>query len=102
MSGWRATSVTKTAAYTITVLDEIILADAAGGAFTLTLPTAAAMSGHGVYVVRMNLGVNAVTIDADGAELINGTTTAVLTLQYQSILLWSDGTQWVSIGRGLA
>ena len=47
-----------------------------------------------VSVKRVNSGVNAVTIDADGGELIDGAGTLVLSTQYAAVTLWSDGTGW--------
>lgn len=85
---------TKTTTYTLTANDSVILADATGGAFTLTLPTAVGISGTVYDIKRINSGANNVTIDGAGSETIDGGTTAVLAFQYESISIISNGTNW--------
>ena len=72
--------------------NEVLICDAAGGAFTVSLLPM--FDGAMVSVKRVNSGVNAVTIDADGGELIDGAGTLVLSTQYAAVTLWSDGTGW--------
>jgi hypothetical protein len=88
---------TKTSAYTLTANDSVILADASGGAFTLTLPTAVGISGT-VYTIKRISASNNVTIDGAGAETIDGAATYVLTAQWQAVELISNGTSWFVIG----
>lgn len=68
--------------------------DASGGAVTITLPTAVGIDGQTYIIRRTNSGANAVTIDGDGAETINGAANYVLTAQYQSVTVASDGANW--------
>jgi hypothetical protein len=75
----------------------VILADASGGAFTLTLPTAVGISGT-VYTIKRTSASNNVTIDGAGAETIDGAATYVLTAQWQAVELISNGTSWFVIG----
>ena len=65
-----------------------------GGAATYTLPPAADMAG--LDVVIKNISVNQLTVDANGAETIDGALTFVLpaAAQYTSLTLYSDGTDW--------
>lgn len=90
----RSTISTKTGAYTLTATDSVILADATGAAFTVTLPTAVGISGTVYFVKRINAGGNNVTLDGAGAEVIDGATTYVLTAQWQSVTIISDGAAW--------
>lgn len=87
----------KTGAYTLTANDSVILADATGGAFTLTLPAVAGTSGTVYDIKRLNSGANNVTIDANGAELVEGATTYVLTAANQSVTIISNGSAWFII-----
>lgn len=86
----------KTAAYTLTATDSVIAADATGGAFTLTLPTAVGITGREYKIMRTNSGANAVTIDGNGAETINGAATYSLSAQWQGVTLVSTGAAWLA------
>lgn len=89
--------VTKTSAYTVVLGDfgKTILCSASGAAFTVTL-LAAATAGDGFRVAfkKTDSSVNAVTIDGNGAETIDGATTVTLDVQYDSFELVSDGSNW--------
>lgn len=85
---------TKTTAYTILSTDGVILADATSAGFTLTLPTAASMSGRSVVVKKIDASANAVTIDGDGAETIDGAATVSTAVQWTAFRLVSNGTAW--------
>jgi len=89
--------VAKTAAYTLTASDSIVSADATGGAFTLTLPTAVGITGREYVVKRINAGANNVTIDGAGSELIDGAATLVLTAQWQAARVVSNGAGWLVV-----
>ena len=84
---------TKTSAYTITATDSVILANATSGAVTITLPTAASISGR-QYTVKKIDAVNNVTLATTSSQTIDGSTTQVITSQYDSITVVSDGTNW--------
>jgi len=83
--------VTKTDDYTATTDDNVILCNKAT-AMTITLP-AATDNTNRVYNIK-NINVGEVTVDGNGAEEIDGATTAVLSSQYESIKIISDGTAW--------
>lgn len=80
----------KTATYTITSSDYLI--DCTANTFTVTLPTAASIAGR-VYSVK-NSGAGTITLDGDGAETIDGSTTKTLA-QYDNVLVMSNGTNWI-------
>lgn len=83
-----------TASYTAKADDRFILADATGGAVTITLPTAVGVAGCEIAAKRLNSGANSVTLDGAGAETIDGAATKVLTTQYETARLVSDGANW--------
>jgi hypothetical protein len=69
--------------------------DASGAARTITLPTAVGIAGR-VYIIRkLDSSANAVTIDGNGAETINGAATKVLAAQYDTATIMSDGASWI-------
>jgi hypothetical protein len=88
--------VSKTGAYTITEDDDIILADATGGAFSVTLPAVSGEARDSTSTVkRMNGGANAVTIATPGAETVDGAANHVLSDQYDCVTLSTDGSNWM-------
>lgn len=93
----------KTADFTVWTDDtpgaprDVYLVDATAGAVTVTLPAVAGTdpsAGRAVTVIKSDSSANAVTIDADGAETINGAATLVLASQYDRARIASDGTEW--------
>jgi len=67
----------------------------ATGNTTTTLPTAVGIAGR-IYNIK-NTGGGIVTIDTTSSQTIDGGLTAVLSTQYQSITVQSDGTNWIII-----
>lgn len=68
--------------------------DATAGACTITLPPAVDSVGELIYVRKTDSSGNAVIVDGDGAETINGAATRSLTVQYATVTLGSNGTEW--------
>lgn len=68
---------------------------ASGAARTITLPTAASVAGLTFVIRKSDSSANTVTIDGNGAETINGAATKVLSSQYETVTLMSDGTNWM-------
>lgn len=67
--------------------------DVAGGAITVNLPTAIGISGKMYHIKKLGTTGN-ITVDGNGSQTIDGATTAVLTTQYESIQIVSDGANW--------
>jgi hypothetical protein len=74
--------------------DYFLICNAAGGSITLTLPPAALVPGRIYVFKRINSGANTVTVDAYASETIDGALTHVLSPQWNSITIMSDGTAW--------
>ena len=75
--------------------------DATSAAFTATLVPAATNRGRSILFVKIDSTGNAVSVDADGSETINGSTSAVtLTSQWDWVRVTSDGTGWVATRGG--
>jgi hypothetical protein len=99
VAGAIATAIaTKTGAYTLINTDSTILGDATSAAFTLTLPTAVGIAGRIYTLKKIDSSVNAVTIDGNGAETIDGEATYSLSTQWKYVSIQSDGSNWVIIG----
>lgn len=90
----------KTTAYTVTVDDgtKVLAVDATAGAVTITL-LAAATAGDGfeLTIKKTDSSANAVTIDGNGAETIDGAATLVLPAQNDSVTIRSDGSNWLVV-----
>lgn len=89
-----ATSVeTFTAASdTLDAKNNVALCDCTSNAITLNLPVG--VIGTQYVIKKIDATANAVTIDANGAELIDGAGTQTINTQYESITIVSDGSDW--------
>ena len=85
---------TVTASGNVVSGDYLIVADATAGAITMTLPPAALVPGRIYVFKRINSGANTVTVDAYASETIDGALTHVLSPQWNSITIISNGTAW--------
>lgn len=86
--------VAKTAAYTAAVSDRGVLCDATSAAFTVTLPAVADATDVKLFVKKTDSSGNAITIDGNASETIDGATTQTLSTQYDCLTLYCDGTEW--------
>lgn len=70
--------------------------DTQAGAVEVDLPSAANMPGRRITVVRAGTGTNAITLDQNGSEEINGSATANTDLDaaLDTLTLQSNGTGW--------
>lgn len=84
----------KPADYTILDTDNIIEFDATGGAVTGTLPTAVGIAGKKLFIVKTDSSTNAVTIDGNLSEFINGNLTWQLISKNDGVKLRSNGANW--------
>ena len=98
---FEADGVSKTANFTAAD-DFVYLCDATSGAIAVTLPAVAAevVNTRFYLFVKTDSSINAITVDASGAELINGATTYDLASQYQYVWLYCDGAKWFVVGAG--
>lgn len=85
---------TKTTSYTISATDVVIFADATSGSVTISLPTASANAGYKFYIKRIDNSANTCTIARTGTDTIDGQTSFTCDLQYTSMTVVSNGTNW--------
>ena len=91
------TSVT-TSPVTLTDADQIVLIDddAVGGAVTVNLPAAADSTANIYHIKKLGTTGN-VTVDGSGSETIDGETTQVISIQWDSMKVYCNGTAWFII-----
>jgi hypothetical protein len=93
--GFKQAYVTKTGAYTATNDDYVI--DCTSGTFTVTLPASSGRTGR-ILIIK-NSGAGTITVDGNGAETIDGAATYSLAVQYATVQIMSDGTNWKIIAK---
>jgi hypothetical protein len=93
--GFKQAYVTKTGAYTATNDDYVI--DCTSGTFTVTLPASSGRTGR-ILIIK-NSGAGTITVDGNGAETIDGAATYSLAVQYATVQIMSDGTNWKIISK---
>lgn len=91
-AGARNAPVAKTTTYTLATADSTVLADATGGAFTVTLPVAPG-AGFVYNVKKVDSSGNAITV-AGSSGTIDGAATVSIATQYVSLSFTFDGTNW--------
>ena len=86
-------STAKTANYTATTFDEVILADATSGTITVSLPTAAGRTDP-ITVKKIDSSANPVTVDASGSQTIDGQLIKRLDAQWDHVTLVPYNGNW--------
>lgn len=90
------TRLLKTSGYTVQTTDGgdvVVMCDASGGAFTITVPTAVANTQR-ITVLKTDSSANAVTVAPTGSETIGGESTLKLYAQQDVIAVFSDNVNW--------
>jgi hypothetical protein len=93
----RQSVVAKTTTYTLTDLDYLVKADTTAGAFTLTLPTSTGRTGKIFVIKKTDNSVNVLTVDGNASETIDGALTYLMVVQNDTVVIQSDGTNWMII-----
>ena len=90
-----------TAVYAAVADDGLIIVDATAAPTTVTLPAVADVQrGKRIIVKKSDVSVNAVTVDGNGAETVDGAANASLAGQYDFVEVVSDGAKWWVIAVG--
>jgi hypothetical protein len=84
-----------TAQTTLTNNDNFIEARADTGSFGIVLPTAVGMSGKQLHIKKCDASANAVVVSGSTTELIDGVATKIISAQYSSVSVSSNGTGWL-------
>tara|TARA_R110000868_G_scaffold62962_3_gene189957 strand:- start:10856 stop:12025 length:1170 start_codon:yes stop_codon:yes gene_type:complete len=80
--------------YTALQTDQTIFCDATSGAITVNLPAAASSTGKVLTIKKTDSSTNAITLDGNASETIDGATTTTLNTQYESVKIVCDGSNW--------
>lgn len=88
------TVVTKTASYTATGAETVILCDATSGNVTISLPALASSAYRKYHVKKIDVSANTCIIDGSGSETIDGSTTFTISVQYRSIQVVNGTSGW--------
>jgi hypothetical protein len=83
--------------YSVAEEDQLLIADASGGAITINLRPVASSSGRVVRVKAISVAGGNVTIDGNASETIDGATTKVLSAQWASAAMHCNGSSWLLI-----
>lgn len=91
----QAAATTVYGPYTPTYTNQAVMVDASSAPVTVTLPTAVGNLGFRTSIKKTDSTANAVTVATTGSQLIEGASTRVISVQYQSLDFISDGSNWV-------
>lgn len=77
-------------------IDRVLKVDASDAAVTVSLPSAA--PNPVIYtIIKSDVTGNTVTIDPAGTETVNGAATRILSAQWETATLRSDGANWIAV-----
>ncbi len=91
---------TVTGAVVLADVQAMVFADSSGGAFAITLASAAAVAAGSKVTIKDSGGTasaNNITLTPPGAETIDGAASYVMSVDYESVDLVSNGTNWFLI-----
>ncbi len=83
-----------TADTTTTTSDYLVLVNTASGNVTVNLVTAAGNGGLEHLIIKTSADAYTVTVDPSGTQTIAGSSTKVLSAQYQAVGIISDNSNW--------
>lgn len=92
--------LSKSANYTVSTNDGDnvqVNVSASGGAVTIVFYAASGNAGKIITVKKTDSSANAVTLDGNASETLDGATTATLTTQHDSATFVCDGTNWQKV-----
>lgn len=96
-AGVTTTIRTVTSDPTVAAGDHTILCDCTGGAITVNLPAASSNTGRILNIKKVDSGANAVTIDANSTEKVDGALTQTLSSVNKAVQIQCDGSNWYII-----
>lgn len=91
--------VSKSTTYTALTSDNIIECDTSGAGFSVNLYPASGNAGRVLTFKMVGTGTNALTVDPNASETIDGVTTTTLNTQYESLTIACNGSNWSILDR---
>lgn len=93
-------SVTTTSSnLTLTSDNDIVLVNASSSSLTIALPSATTVSGKAFTVKKIDSSSNTVTVQPQTGQTIDGSSSKILSVQYEFLTIVSDGSNWHIIGK---
>ena len=84
------------ATYSATTYNTLYIIDSSSNPVEVNLPTAGSNAGKTIDVLAKTGATNAVTVDPNGSETINGVSSSyILNVNFGNLTLVSDGNNWV-------
>lgn len=96
-NGFSAGITTVSSNTTLNSTHYTVLVNASVAAVTITLPAVASSARRIYSIKKIDSSVNAVTVDANGSEQVDGADNTVLTSQWNSKTIQCDGVEWYII-----
>lgn len=87
------TVAAKTSSFTAGT-DSVFLCNCTSGSITATLPAISGIAGRRYTIKKVDATSNPVIIDGNGSETIDGSTTVIITSQYDAAQLVAGATEW--------
>ncbi len=81
--------------YSILTTDRYVDCTGGSGGITVTLPTAVGYAGLTYTITKVDAAVGYVTIATTSSQTINGNATYSILMQYSSVTLHSNGSNWI-------
>lgn len=94
LNGFASSVATISSSVILSTEQHVILADAASGNITLTLPNAVSSANVQFAIKKIDSTANFVIISASNSQTIDGISTKTITTQYEASLFVSDGANW--------
>lgn len=88
----------KTISYSVNFSDEILLCDASGGAFTISVPVVQAVQGRRLTIKKTDSSANAVSVSTLTGAIDSGGT-IVMATQNEAVSITFDGTNWFVVNQ---
>ena len=82
---------------TLDETNHIVLCDCTSNSITINLPAASGNKGLTYVIQKIDATGNIITVDGNGSETINGSTTKSISSQYTSLRIVCDGSNWFII-----
>jgi hypothetical protein len=81
----------------ITTLGTYFRVDASSGSLPVNLPAAANNRKRVINIKKVDSSSNTITVDPNGSETIDGSSTVTITAQWANLTIISDGSNWLIV-----
>lgn len=85
--------------YTLTNAVSTLIVDTSGGAVTVNLYAVSGNSGEKVKIIKKTSDFNAITVDGNSSETLDGVTTTTLNTGYEVLEIQTDAIEWFILDR---